>query len=86
MRVAYLVNHYPAISHSFIRREILALEEVGVEVERFALRGWDGELVDPAGSGRTGKDPSHAERRDAAPLALPLCAVCGIGRRGSGGR
>lgn len=47
MKVAYLVNIYPSISHSFIRREILALEEMGVEVERFALRGWDSPLVDP---------------------------------------
>jgi glycosyltransferase involved in cell wall biosynthesis len=48
MKVAYLVNLYPSISHSFIRREILALEAMGVEVERFALRGWDATLVDPA--------------------------------------
>ena len=26
MRIAYLVNRYPTVSHSFIRREILALE------------------------------------------------------------
>ena len=46
-RVAYLVNQYPKVSHTFIRREILALEEQGVAVERFALRGWDGDAVDP---------------------------------------
>ena len=33
------------ISHTFIRREILALERLGVEVARFALRGWDDECV-----------------------------------------
>jgi len=48
LRVAYLINQYPKVSHSFIRREILALEQQGVEVQRFALRGWDDELVDPA--------------------------------------
>lgn len=47
MHVAYLINHYPAISHTFIRREIHALEAQGVTVERFALRGWDSDLVDP---------------------------------------
>lgn len=47
MRVAYLINHYPAISHTFIRREIHALETQGVSVDRFALRGWDSDLVDP---------------------------------------
>lgn len=46
-RVAYLVNYYPKVSHSFIRREILELERQGVVVERLALRGWDGEVVDP---------------------------------------
>lgn len=45
-RVAYLVNQYPKVSHSFIRREILAVERQGVPVERFAVRGWDGDLVD----------------------------------------
>ena len=47
MRIAYLVNQYPKVSHSFIRREIHALERQGFEVMRIALRGWDLELVDP---------------------------------------
>jgi colanic acid/amylovoran biosynthesis glycosyltransferase len=46
MRVAYLINQYPKISHSFIRREILALERSGIVITRVAVRGWDGELVD----------------------------------------
>jgi glycosyltransferase involved in cell wall biosynthesis len=45
-RVAYLVNQYPKVSHSFVRREIRALERLGCEVERYALRGWDGALAD----------------------------------------
>ena len=36
--VAYVVNRYPAPSHSFIRREILALEQLGVVVQRFSIR------------------------------------------------
>jgi glycosyltransferase involved in cell wall biosynthesis len=47
MRIAYLINQYPKVSHSFIRREILALERQGFEITRISLRGWDGELVDP---------------------------------------
>jgi glycosyltransferase involved in cell wall biosynthesis len=47
MRIAYLINQYPSFSHTFIRREILALERRGVEVTRIALRGWNGEIVDP---------------------------------------
>lgn len=46
MHVAYLVNQYPAVSHTFIRREIEALERLGVSVTRIALRGWDIPLVD----------------------------------------
>ena len=46
--VAYLVNQYPKVSHSFIRREILALERLGFRVQRFAVRGWDAEVADPA--------------------------------------
>lgn len=47
MRIAYLINQYPAVSHSFIRREILALERQGFDVMRISLRRWDQELVDP---------------------------------------
>ena len=46
LRVAYLVNQYPQPSHSFIRREIAALESLGVEVERFTLRRATTTLVD----------------------------------------
>ena len=45
MRVAYLINQYPKVSHTFIRREILALERRGITVSRIALRGWDMPLV-----------------------------------------
>lgn len=45
--VAYLVNQYPKVSHSFIRREIHALERMGITVHRFAHRGWDADPVDP---------------------------------------
>jgi colanic acid/amylovoran biosynthesis glycosyltransferase len=47
MKIAYLVNQYPAISHSFIRREITALEKLGIKVERFSIRSTS-ELVDQA--------------------------------------
>ena len=47
MKIAYFINQYPKVSHSFIRREILALERQGMEVTRVALRGWSDALVDP---------------------------------------
>ncbi|MFG6593108.1 glycosyltransferase [Sulfitobacter sp. 1A13368] len=47
MKIAYILNTYPQPSHSFIRREIAALEAAGHEVDRFAMRGPDVPLVDP---------------------------------------
>ena len=47
MKVAYLINQYPAVSHSFIRREINALEEQEIQVSRFSIRS-PAELVDRA--------------------------------------
>jgi colanic acid/amylovoran biosynthesis glycosyltransferase len=44
---AYLINQYPAPSHSFIRREIHALEAQGWTVHRFTHRRSQAPLVDP---------------------------------------
>lgn len=46
MRVTYIINQYPKVSHTFIRREILALERLGIEVQRIAMRGWDDKQID----------------------------------------
>ena len=46
MNITYLVNQYPKVSHSFIRREIHALERQGYHVQRLAMRGWADELRD----------------------------------------
>ncbi len=45
-RIAFLVNRYPAVSHSFVRREILALEAAGVRVRRLSIRASDEALPD----------------------------------------
>lgn len=47
MKVAYLVNRYPAVSHSFIRREILALERLGHEISRISIRPADESQLGP---------------------------------------
>lgn len=46
MTIAYLVNQYPKVSHSFIRREIAGLEACGLQVARFSIRSCSSELVD----------------------------------------
>ena len=46
MTIAYLVNQYPKVSHSFIRREIAGVEACGIRVARFSIRSCGSELVD----------------------------------------
>lgn len=58
MRLAYLCNLYPAVSHSFVRREIEAVEEAGHEVHRFSLRPARHDLRDHA-------DLKEADRTEA---------------------
>lgn len=45
MRVAYLINRYPAASHSFIRREIEAVEAQGIAIVRFSIRPADAQQL-----------------------------------------
>jgi glycosyltransferase involved in cell wall biosynthesis len=48
VRLAYLCNLYPAVSHSFVRREIEGVEAAGHEVHRFSLRPPRADLKDEA--------------------------------------
>jgi colanic acid/amylovoran biosynthesis glycosyltransferase len=48
MNIAYLVNQYPKTSHSFIRREIEALESLGLTIQRYTLRRTTEALADEA--------------------------------------
>jgi glycosyltransferase involved in cell wall biosynthesis len=42
-RVAYITTHYPALSHTFIQREVAALRRSGVEVHTISMRRTAGE-------------------------------------------
>lgn len=46
MALAYLFNWYPMPSQTALRREVVALEELGLTLHRFSLRRYQGELVD----------------------------------------
>lgn len=48
LTIAYLINQYPKVSHSFIRREINSLGSYGIQVLRFSVRSCTKELVDAA--------------------------------------
>ena len=96
MKIAYVVNTYPRPSHSFIRREIRALEAQGHQVIRLAMRADTAPLVDPddraeaaatlrvldQGGGALLRACLQAPRA-AMVQALKLAIACG--RRGRGG-
>ena len=63
--IAYIVNTYPSPSHTFIRREIAALERRGLTVHRIAMRSDRARLVDPqdrAEDARTAHVLEHGAR------------------------
>jgi colanic acid/amylovoran biosynthesis glycosyltransferase len=74
LKIAYLINQYPKVSHSFIRREILALERQGFEIQRVALRGWKESLPDADDRDEQAKT-SYVLREGAWGLVLPTLAV-----------
>ena len=77
MTVAYVLNTYPQPSHSFIRREVRALERRGVDVTRLAMRPFDGLLVDAG-------DKQEAKATDyvlAAGMAAMIWSVFLVGLR-----
>jgi colanic acid/amylovoran biosynthesis glycosyltransferase len=71
VKIAYFVNHYPKVSHTFIRREISALERQGFEVQRLALRGWDTPVPDE--EDRTERDRTrYILQKGAVGLIFPM--------------
>ncbi|WP_432241254.1 glycosyltransferase family 4 protein [Herbaspirillum robiniae] len=79
-KIAYFINQYPKVSHSFIRREIAAVEEQGFTVQRIALRGWDAEVVDDDDRAERDRTQYVLQRGMAgllAPLARRLAASPG---------
>lgn len=99
MKIAYLVNQYPRTTHSFIRREIEALEAQGVEIARISLRPVTQELVTEADRLEAGRTrsvlaaglPAHALAVAAAVLSRPaafaraLALALRVGRRSDRG-
>ncbi|MEM9705299.1 MAG: glycosyltransferase family 4 protein [Pseudomonadota bacterium] len=71
MKIGYFINQYPKVSHSFVRREIEALERQGVQIERFALRTDTSALVDPG-------DLAELEKTDRLLETAPLKLISEI--------
>lgn len=99
MKIAYLVNTYPRASHTFIRREIAALERQGHNVLRLSMRSDRAALKDAADLAEDGRTEHvlemggrrlvatalgwMASRPGQALATLRLALVCGA--RGVGG-
>ena len=47
LRLAYLTTRYPAVSHTFIRRELIEIERRGHRVLRLSIRKADAAPIDP---------------------------------------
>lgn len=88
MKIAYLTTTYPAVSHTFIRRELVQLQQHVESVERFAIREAPHGLVDPddiAEDKRTFRLLAQPPRRwlraiRRRALPHPVSTVRGLGR------
>ena len=81
VKVAYILNTYPMGSHSFIRREVQALERLGVQVLRFAMRPPPTPPMDPLNASE------HARCEYVLPkgkTALARAALRLLGQGGAG--
>lgn len=75
MIIAYFTNQYPKVSHSFVRREILGLEKVGVVVHRFSIRNCEEQLVDDMDKMEFSKTRNIIEEN---PLKIIYSFICSI--------
>ncbi|UWQ57564.1 glycosyltransferase [Leisingera caerulea] len=73
MKIAYVLNTYPQPSHSFIRRELQALERQGVDILRLAMRPSGAALADPG-------DQAEADRTEYVLKAGPGRLLAALAR------
>ena len=81
MKIVYFINQYPKVSHTFIRREILALERMGMDIRRIALRGWNESLRDEEDIGERAKTDYVLRRGIAGLMGSLLLAALTSPRR-----
>lgn len=74
LKLAYITTEYPKASHTFVRREIVALEELGHSVERFSVRS-GGAVVDPADIEEKSKTTYLLKQNPAIHVACFLLAM-----------
>jgi colanic acid/amylovoran biosynthesis glycosyltransferase len=72
MRIAYLTTTYPAVSHTFIRRELREMERRGHAILRLAIRPFGSPLVDPIDKEESLKTKYFVSY----PIAFHFLALC----------
>lgn len=80
MRIAYLCNRYPAVSHSFVRREIAGVEAAGHQVDRYTVRPSAG-LVDAGDRAEAARTTAILAAGAGGLLAALLAALARAPRR-----
>jgi colanic acid/amylovoran biosynthesis glycosyltransferase len=76
LRIGYLVSRYPAISHTFILREVLALRELGMAIETASIN-----VPDRSPEQLTAQEHLEAERTFYVKRTGPLAAAFSLSRR-----
>ena len=67
MRIAYLIGHYPAVTHTFIQREIEQIRRQGFEIETFSVwRATEDQLAHAASTATSMPEPITCCRRGPA--------------------
>ncbi|MFW8595352.1 glycosyltransferase [Cribrihabitans neustonicus] len=84
MKIAYVLNTYPQPSHSFIRREIRALEADGCDILRLAMRPAGGALSDPGDREEAARTEYVLEVGPMRLLAALACSALAAPRRFAG--
>ena len=81
MPIAYLCSRYPAVSHTFVQREVLALRRRGVDVRTFSIRRADtSELLSQADRDEYRTTSAVLPARWSALLGAHLKALAGSPR------
>lgn len=80
LKIAYFINQYPKVTHTFIRREIQALERLGLDIQRLALRGWAEVFPDPQDSLEQART-RYVLQHGVAALVLPVLRLALVSPR-----
>jgi colanic acid/amylovoran biosynthesis glycosyltransferase len=73
LKIGYLISRYPAVSHTFILREVLELRRGGMEIEAASINGLDRPPEQLAAEERAEADRTFYVKKAGAGGALSAC-------------